>query len=116
MVDSELSYESLRNMFVCVWRSAFAGRCGVRNRHYWYIYPVFVYYSCTVVSIYYLNISLSFQAEKVEQQKKMEAEERMKKEDEERQLRKSRVAAIMSRTRGSKGPGTPSSKVINSLI
>ncbi|RXG67149.1 hypothetical protein Avbf_05857, partial [Armadillidium vulgare] len=48
------------------------------------------------------------EAEKIEQQKKIEAEEKMRKEEEERQMRKSRVAAIMSRTRGRGSGSTPS--------
>ncbi|KAB7495792.1 Reticulocyte-binding protein 2-like protein a [Armadillidium nasatum] len=47
------------------------------------------------------------EAEKIEQQKKIEAEEKMRKEEEERQMRKSRVAAIMSRTRGRGSGSTP---------
>ncbi|XP_050708656.1 uncharacterized protein LOC126992984 isoform X15 [Eriocheir sinensis] len=45
--------------------------------------------------------------ERIEQQKRVEAEVRLKKEEEERQARKSRVAAIMARTRGKGGSNTP---------
>ncbi|KAK4301832.1 hypothetical protein Pmani_026054 [Petrolisthes manimaculis] len=47
------------------------------------------------------------EAEQVEQQKRVEAEEKLRKEEEERQARKSRVAAIMARTRGKGGSNTP---------
>ncbi|XP_045114325.1 MAP7 domain-containing protein 1-like isoform X3 [Portunus trituberculatus] len=47
------------------------------------------------------------EAERIEQQKRLEAEVRLKKEEEERQARKSRVAAIMARTRGKGGSNTP---------
>ncbi|CAL4062101.1 unnamed protein product, partial [Meganyctiphanes norvegica] len=47
------------------------------------------------------------EAEKIELQKKLENEERLRKEEEERQARKSRVAAIMARTRGKGGANTP---------
>ncbi|XP_047481148.1 neurofilament heavy polypeptide-like isoform X4 [Penaeus chinensis] len=45
--------------------------------------------------------------ERVEQQKRLEAEEKLRREEEERQARKSRVAAIMARTRGKGGSNTP---------
>lgn len=48
-----------------------------------------------------------FQNERVEQQKRLEAEEKLRREEEERQARKSRVAAIMARTRGKGGSNTP---------
>ncbi|KAK3853424.1 hypothetical protein Pcinc_040036 [Petrolisthes cinctipes] len=47
------------------------------------------------------------EAEQLEQQKRVEAEEKLRKEEEERQARKSRVAAIMARTRGKGGSNTP---------
>ncbi|XP_069984058.1 MAP7 domain-containing protein 1 isoform X36 [Penaeus vannamei] len=45
--------------------------------------------------------------ERIEQQKRLEAEEKLRREEEERQARKSRVAAIMARTRGKGGSNTP---------
>lgn len=48
-----------------------------------------------------------FQNERIEQQKRLEAEEKLRREEEERQARKSRVAAIMARTRGKGGSNTP---------
>ncbi|KAK7071926.1 hypothetical protein SK128_024326 [Halocaridina rubra] len=47
------------------------------------------------------------EAERIEQQKRLETEERLHREEEERQARKSRVAAIMARTRGKGGSNTP---------
>ncbi|XP_042240091.1 LOW QUALITY PROTEIN: protein split ends-like [Homarus americanus] len=47
------------------------------------------------------------EAERLEQQKRIETEERLRREEEERQARKSRVAAIMARTRGKGGSNTP---------
>ncbi|XP_069183142.1 MAP7 domain-containing protein 1 isoform X8 [Procambarus clarkii] len=47
------------------------------------------------------------EAERLENQKRLETEERLRREEEERQARKSRVAAIMARTRGKGGSNTP---------
>ncbi|KAK8720504.1 hypothetical protein OTU49_013280 [Cherax quadricarinatus] len=47
------------------------------------------------------------EAERIEHQKRLETEERLRREEEERQARKSRVAAIMARTRGKGGSNTP---------